>query len=234
LTLGSVEAVNLVNNHTMDYLEIGLTDTMQALDERGIAYFSHFAPTVIEIKGIRIALIGLAFPIRESNVKWMCEQIAAYRADPDIGLIIANFHWGAEYYITQNKEQVQTARRVIDAGADIVVGTHPHVLQGMEVYNGKPIFYSLGNFSFGGDSAPRDLDTALMQLEYDISGETPSLVRLQVFPINMTESSLGTAQDYHPVIATSPKQIASIFKKLSWGARGLPDDFFETGLWLIE
>jgi len=235
LTLGSVEAVSLANNHTLDYLEQGMNDTKQALDERGIAYCSHFEPAVIEIKGVRIALVGLSYPIRESNVNWMREQVAAYRDQPDIDLIIAKFHWGAEYWYLPFQYQIDAARQVIDSGADLVVGTHPHVLQGIEMYEGKPIFYSLGNFSFGGNSSPRDIDTAVIQVEYDIGGEgKPSLVRLEVFPFLATEAPLGYIQDYRPIRATDEKDITRIFKKLSRDRSGLPEDFFETGLWLME
>jgi len=235
LTLGSVEAVNLANNHTLDFFERGMLDTKQALDERGIAYCSHNEPMVVEIKGTRIALLGLSYPLLKNKMSQLCEQIAAFRAQPDIDLIIVNFHWGYENDYRQSRDQIAGARQVIDSGADLVVGTHPHVLQGIEVYNGAPIFYSLGNFSFGGNSMPRDLDTAVMQVEYDISGEgKPALVRLEVFPYLVTERPLRRVQDYRPIPATDPADIARIMKKLSWGTAGLPEDFFETGLWLIE
>jgi len=235
LTLGSVEAVNLANNHTLDFFERGMLDTKQALDERGIAYCSHSEPTVVEIKGRRIALLGISYPLNERKLARFCQQVAAFRAQPDIDLIITNFHWGYEYRYRQAKDQASAARRVIDSGADLVVGTHPHVLQGMEVYQGVPILYSLGNFSFGGNSMPRDLDTAVIQVEYDIGGEgKPALVRLEVFPYLLTERPLRRVQDYRPIPATDPADIARIMKKLSWGAAGLPEDFFETGQWLVE
>lgn len=235
LTLGSVEAVNMANNHALDFFERGLNDTKQALDARGIAYCSFKEPTVIEIKGTRIALVGLAYPLAKGNMRWMCEQIAAYRAQPDIDLIIASFHWGHEYEYRQDANQRAFARRAIDSGADLVVGTHPHVLQGIEVYEGKPIFYSLGNFSFGGNSMPRDLDTVVMQAEYHIGGEgKPSLARLEAFPCLLTEAPLHEPQDFRPIRATDETDIARIFKKLSWGTGGLPEDFFDTGLWVVE
>jgi len=235
LTLGSVEAVNLANNHSKDYLERGVIDTKQALDERGIAYCYHYEPTVVEVKGRKIALLGISYPLRKSKVAAMCEQIVAFRADPEIDLIIANFHAGIENTYKQRGDQITAAHQVIDSGADVVVGTHPHVLQGMEMYKGKPIFYSLGNFSFGGNSRPKDLETAVVQLEYDIGGEEkPQLVRLQVFPYLVTEAPLGRVQDYRPIPATDPANIASIFKRLSWGSSGLPEHFFQTGLWIIE
>jgi len=235
LVLGSVEAVNMANNHSRDYLDRGTMDTKNALAARGIAYCYHYEPTVVEIKGRKIALLGISYPLRKSKVQGMREQIEAFRADPNIDLIIANFHAGIENTYKQRKDQITAAHQVIDSGADVVVGTHPHVLQGMEVYKGKPIFYSLGNFSFGGNNSPNDLETAVIQLEYDIGGEgKPQLVRLQVFPYMITEAPLKKVQDYRPVPAMNPANIASIFKKLSWGSSGLPEDFFQTGLWVIE
>lgn len=236
LTLGSVEAVNLANNHTLDYLERGLNDTKQALDERGIAYCAQFESTVVEIKGVRIALVGLCYPMLRSSVSWMREQVAAYRDQPDVDLIIASFHWGLEYRYKPVQDQWNTARLAIDSGADLVVGTHPHVLQGIEMYEGKPILYSLGNFSFGGSNMPRkDRDTAVIQVEYDIGGEgKPSLVRLEAFPYLVTEVPLGRVQDYRPVKVTDPEDARRILEKLSLDANGLPESFFETGLWLAE
>jgi len=235
LVLGSVEAVNFANNHAFDYHERGFVDTIAALDERGIAHCSRYTPTVIEIKGAKIALLGIAYPLRASKVKSLNEQITDFHADPDIDLIIVSFHAGYENVYKQGREQIAAMRQAIDCGADVIVGTHPHVLQGMEVYEGKPIFYSLGNFSFGGNNIPRDLETAVIQLEYDIGGEgKPQLVRLEVFPYLVTSAPLKKTQDYRPIPATDPENIASILNKLSWGSQGLPEDFFETGVWIIE
>lgn len=237
LTLGSVEAVNLANNHSLDFGERGLDDTRRALDERGIAYCANTQPVVLEVKGCRIAMLGMSYSLSSGKVKALCGQIASYRADPAIDLIIVSFHWGIEMRYRQAKEQIDTARRAIESGADIVVGTHPHVLQGMEMYQGRPVFYSLGNFSFGGNASPKDFDTAVIQLEYDISGkaagEKPTLARLEVIPYLITEIPLGLTQDYRPVEA-SGEDARRVLRKLSWGNKGLPEGFFDTGYWELD
>jgi len=108
----------------------------------------------------------------------------------------------------------------------------------MEVYQGKPIFYSLGNFSFGGNSRPRDFDTAMIQLEYDIGEkngkkEKPRLVRLEVIPCHLSEGEVGMTQDYRPVKVTD-RDARNVLKKLSKKSKGLPDGFFETGIWMLD
>ena len=87
-------------------------------------------------------------------------------------LVICMFHWGQELYYTPNSSQTSLAHACIDAGADIIYGTHPHCLQPVEIYNGKPIFYSLGNWVFGGNTQPSDPDTAIIQviIKRDLDG----------------------------------------------------------------
>lgn len=232
LVQGSIEAVNLANNHTMDYLERGLKDTKAALDARGIAYCQSYEPTVVEAKGLRIALLGLTYPLRKVHLKALYSDIEAFRAQ-GIDLIVVSFHWGKELSLKQNLDQVAVAHATIDHGADIVVGTHPHVLQGMEVYKNKPIFYSLGNFSFGGNVSPRDIDTAIIQTTYDITDSGLQLARLEVFPCAVTSNALGESQDYRPVFV-SGEAAQRVLKKLSYRAAGLPEDFFSTGIWVLR
>ncbi len=230
LTKSSIEAVNLANNHTMDFGAQGLADTQQALTERGIAYAIDWEPTVIEVKGRKIALLGMAYPVFDKKVDKVCAQIAAYRADPDIDLIIISCHWGFEMKYDQDVDQKRAAAQFVDAGADLVVGTHPHVLQGMQMMQDKPVFYSLGNFCFGGNSMPRDRDTAVIRLEYDISGQQPKLALLEAIPYLVSEQEIGIPQDYRPVPATG-EAARRILKKLSCQASGLPEGFFDTGRW---
>jgi poly-gamma-glutamate synthesis protein (capsule biosynthesis protein) len=236
LSLGSVEAVNMANNHSGDFGPEGLKDTREALDARGVV---HCGPTladttVVTIKGQRILLLGAAYPFSQKRVTEMCEAIAGLRkSNPDIALFVLSVHWGSEMRYKQTSFQKSMAHQLIDAGVDIVVGTHPHVLQGMEMYNGKPIFYSLGNFSFGGNSMPRDVDTAVIQAAYDITDGGLRLSRLEVFPYAMSQNRQGTRQDYRPV-PVSGKAAARVLEKLSWQASGFPADFFETGRWIFQ
>lgn len=232
LVQGSIEAVNLANNHSMDYLERGLKDTKAALDARGIAYCQSYEPAVVEVKGLRIALLGLTYPLRKIHLNALYDDIAGFHAQ-GVDLVVVSFHWGSEGSLKQNVDQVAVARAAIDHGADIIVGTHPHVLQGMEVYKDKPIFYSLGNFSFGGNISPKDIDTAIIQTTYDITDSGLQLARLEVFPCAVTSNALGESQDYRPVFV-SGKDAQRVLKKLSYNAAGLPEEFFSTGVWALR
>jgi len=231
LPLGSVEAVNLANNHTMDYGVQGFEDTIAALDAQGVAHCGQDCPAVVEAKGRKIALLGFTYPLANARLTALYEEIEAYREREDIALIVVSFHWGREMTYEPRADQIRTAHAAIDHGADVVVGTHPHVLQSMEMYNGKPIFYSLGNFCFGGDGRPPDFDTAVMRLAYNVTDGGLRLARLEVIPCSISQQPQSKTQDFRPV-KVEGDDAARILKKLSKGARGFAEGFFETGLWI--
>jgi poly-gamma-glutamate synthesis protein (capsule biosynthesis protein) len=175
---GGVDLVTLANNHTMDYDEQGLLETMDTLDKAGIRHMGAGRnllearrPEVIDVKGQRIAYLGYygeeyaagvtsagTNPILEDRI---AQDIKALRSQVD--WIVVNYHWGEEKAVYPADWQVQLAHFTIDQGADLVVGHHPHVLQGAEIYKGRPIAYSLGNFIFGGHSR-RNYDTAVLKV----------------------------------------------------------------------
>ncbi|MBD1938936.1 CapA family protein [Microcoleus sp. FACHB-68] len=179
LTEGGVDIVNLANNHTMDYEAPGLEETLQTLDGAGIRYVGAGRdikearrPEIIEVKGQRIAYLGYYDPESHAAAEQVAgtnplleaqiaEDISAIRNQVD--WIIVNYHWGAELADYPADWQRQLAHFTIDQGADVVVGHHPHVLQGAEIYKGRPIAYSLGNFIFGGNSRS-DYDTAVLKV----------------------------------------------------------------------
>ncbi len=179
LTAGGVDIVNLANSHAMDYEEPGLVETINTLNNAGIAHLGAGRdlkearrPDIIEVKGQRIAYLGYydadlnaadqgkagTNPRRNHRV---AEDIRALKGQVD--WIIVNYHWGVELADYPGDWQIDLARFTIDQGADLVVGHHPHVLQGAEVYKGRPIVYSLGNFIFGGN-ARSDYDTAVLKV----------------------------------------------------------------------
>lgn len=162
LTRGSVEAVSVANNHTLDYGPKGYAATLETLDRYGIPYVERDAGRLITLPdGLKVGLYGMVYyryPTAE-------ELRAAFAELKEQGAQVIIFlpHWGVEYSYTPNEVQIQTAHDAIDAGANIVCGSHPHVLQSIERYNGGIIYYSLGNFSFGGNADPGDYDTALIR-----------------------------------------------------------------------
>jgi poly-gamma-glutamate capsule biosynthesis protein CapA/YwtB (metallophosphatase superfamily) len=179
LTQGGVDIVTLANNHAMDYQASGLFETMETLDQAGIHYIGAGRdiaearrPEIMEVKGQRIAFLGYydadfhaageGIPgTNPTHNDRIAEDIRAIRNQVD--WIVVNYHWGEEKSSYPGDWQVKLAHFTIDQGADLVVGHHPHVLQGAEIYKGRPIAYSLGNFIFGGNSRS-DYDTAVLKV----------------------------------------------------------------------
>ena len=152
LSGSGVELCNLANNHAMDYGGAGLRQTAEVLAANGIGYCGFTEAWSAEMKGVRVTALG--FTKWDHTPEQVTEAIAAARQDCD--LLIVNMHWGWERQNQQCHEQVELGRAAVDAGADLVIGTHPHVYQGIEKYKGKYIVYSLGNFCFAGNANPDD------------------------------------------------------------------------------
>ena len=168
LTDGSIEVVTLANNHSSDYGPDSLTDTQHYLDEEGIEWCSGDKIVVKDFNGVKVGLIGIyVLDIGEERAKQVEETIAAAK-DQGAQLIVVAFHWGTERETKPDKTQTSLAHLAIDCGADLVVGHHPHVLQGIEKYSGKYICYSLANFCFGGNSNPSDKDTMIFQQTFSV------------------------------------------------------------------
>lgn len=160
LTSSSVEAANMANNHSMDYGKISRTDTKNYLTKAGILNFRGKRIAYTEINGIKIALAGVNI-LNDVEKTYFEEVVRTAKANAD--LVILSVHWGEEKATEPNDEQKEFAHKAIDCGADLVLGTHPHVLQGIEKYNGKYIAYSLGNFCFGGNNSPSDKDAMMFR-----------------------------------------------------------------------
>ena len=171
LTSGSVEAVNTANNHSHDYGEQSYTDTLTALDNAGITHFGYDDTAVMDIKGIKVGLVGI-YELKDhlGREQQLKDNIAKVKAD-GAELIVVIFHWGNETETVPDTNQMTLGRLAIDEGADLVCGHHPHVLQGIETYKGKNIVYSLGNFCFGGNSSPSDMDTMIFQQTFTVTSE---------------------------------------------------------------
>ncbi|MGG4220520.1 CapA family protein [Paenibacillus jamilae] len=183
MAAAGIDAVNLANNHILDQGTSGLLDTLKYLDEKGIAHAGAgrnakeaYAPHYFERNGIKIALLGATRVMPEAN--WnagatqpgvagaydstaIVKSIREARNQADLVIVIA--HWGKERATALEPHQTELSHAFIDAGADLVVGGHPHVLQGMEQYKGKWIAYSTGNFIFSKSTVPATWDTAIFQ-----------------------------------------------------------------------
>ena len=194
LTAGSIEAVNLANNHTKDYGNTGYKNTLETLTNEKITYVESFnTATYTTASGLKIGLYAATGNISTSDIKNDVKKLR----DEGAQIVIASFHWGVEYSYRPNATQKKIAHAAIDAGADIVVGHHPHVLQPVEKYGNGVIYYSLGNFCFGGNRNPDDKDTVLIQqLVIQDPDGTVRLGETKLIPFRV--SSVTDKNDYKP------------------------------------
>lgn len=201
LTGSSVEAVTVANNHSRDYGAQSLTDTRNTLDAAGIIHFGYDVTNVVEVKGVKIGLVGIYeladHTGRTEQVKTNIAKVKEEGAD----IVIVIFHWGIERDAAPNPNQTTLGRLAIDEGADLVCGHHPHVLQGIETYKGKNIVYSLGNFCFGGNSNPSDKDTMIFQQTFTVTKDGVKDDNVtNIIPCSL--SSESNRNNYQPTPAT--------------------------------
>ena len=199
LLAGDVEGVNLANNHTNDYGEEGYNDTKKYLNNAKIDYFGYDNILIKNIKGIKIAFLGytgVGLWISDDNE--MAKAIKRLKKEEMIDIVVVNFHWGNEYSYTMTSTQIKRAHLAINSGADIVIGSHPHVVQGIEKYNDKYIIYSLGNFVFGGNSNPGvKARTALItKLYITVKNKKLDELDFQLIPVSI--SSIKNRNNYQP------------------------------------
>lgn len=195
LTENSVEGVSLANNHSGDYGEEGYASTKKVLEDAGVSYVERDDSTVITLEnGIKVGLYGAVY--YKLDAKVITQEIRKLRENgADIVIFVP--HWGAEGAYRPAQDQIELAHQAIDAGADIVFGSHPHVLQPIEEYKDGVIFYSLANFCFGGNIYPGDLDTALIQQEF-VRDETGKLALGERTVVPCSVSSITERNNYQP------------------------------------
>lgn len=218
LTSGSVEAVTLANNHSKDYGTQSLTDTRNTLDAAGVIHFGYDQTAIVNVKGVKIGLIGI-YELADhlGRTTQLKNNIAKVKAE-GAQLIIVNFHWGIERDYVPNSNQTTLARLAIDEGADLVCGHHPHVLQGIETYKGKNIVYSLGNFCFGGNSNPSDKDTMIFQQTFTITKDGVKEDNItNIIPCSL--SSEKNRNNYQPTPATGEEATRILNKVQKYSAK---------------
>ena len=220
LTGGSVEAVNTANNHSHDYGEQSFDDTLAALDDAGIVHFGYDETAVMDVKGIKVGLVGIYELYdhleREQQLK---DNIAKVKAD-GAQLIVVIFHWGNETETVPDSNQTTLGRIAIDEGADLVCGHHPHVLQGIETYKGRNIVYSLGNFCFGGNSSPSDMDTMIYQQTFTIDADGVKKDNVtNIIPCSISSAAYDGYNNYQPAPAEGDETtriLGKINERSSW------------------
>ncbi|MBQ8653981.1 MAG: CapA family protein [Clostridia bacterium] len=227
--LGNVDVCNLANNHGRDFGWDGFYDTQAAMDAQGIKHFGYDYTLTMEVKGVKIGFVGYCYPIDKSKMRSYKEKIAELRAD-GCTFIIASAHWGKEESLNINLQQRSGAPALIDMGADMVYGHGSHTLQPIQIYKGKVIFYSLSNFTFGANANPKDADTAVVQLTYDINEDGTMTAReLLAIPYKMHNKG-----DFRPYPIEDAEAWTKCMKKLVFYKDKdpdscLPDTFLETG-----
>lgn len=216
LTTSSVEAANLANNHSADYGDVSLTDTIKYLNEAGISNFIGTNTSIREINGISVGLVGIN-ALNEEEAEKLEKAIGSVKG---LGaqLVIVSMHWGEEKSNYPTNDQIQLAHKAVDLGADLVIGTHPHVLQGIEKYNGRYIAYSLGNFCFGGNNNPADKDTVIYrQIFTFVDGILQEDDNMALIPA--TISSHDEYNDYQPSIASGERKTEIQNRLLEYSAQ---------------
>lgn len=201
LKKGSVEVVNLANNHSFDYGSDGYTETKEVLDKAKIGYACGDLVYTKTVNNIKVGFMGINATAGYDDAASMLKQDMKTLEEEECDLVIAEFHWGTEGNYDPDTEQVNLAHKAIDAGADLVIGAHPHVLQGIEVYKDAYILYSMGNFVFGGNDNPKDYATMLFQMTFTFeNGELvadTSLKSAQIIPFRLSTSK--TTNNYQPI-----------------------------------
>jgi len=164
LVHGSVELVNIDNNHSHDYGVEGHEETKASLSAVGVGYFGRGKVARRTVKGIEVINLGYLGGPKGTRAKVVADVTRLKKAD---NLVIVSFHWGVEAFYATHPDQRRLGKAVLDAGADLVLGHHPHVLQGIETYKERHIVYSLGNFVFGANSRPADMDSIIYQAHFE-------------------------------------------------------------------
>ena len=233
LTSASVEAASIANNHTYDYGDVGLRDTIQALEAEGVEWFGtrarHTTDTekflFYEKDGVTVCLMSLYWDDYlqgnpKGNGAFLSEEIKRIKESGEADAVIAILHGGQEYGRHRTRPQTVFTKMAMNAGADLVICHHAHVVMGMDVINNRSAFYSLGNFSFGGNknayqkrgSKVQDAAPALIvraELTFDdegnYKGQQMTLYPVQITSVDRPEGSTeDQPNDYQPKFITGP------------------------------
>ncbi len=217
LSLASIEGVNVSNNHIYDFGNEGFKDTLAVLKSNNIAYFGEGNQWVTEAKGIKFGFLGYqGWSASTSLLNKIKSDISELKSKVDV--VVINLHWGVERAYTPNDVQKKIAHFAIDSGADLIIGHHPHVIQGIEKYNNRFICYSLANFCFGGNSNPSDKDTFIFQTDFKFSNSKLTQIGIKAIPCSI--SSVPSYNDYRPTPMTGQKK-SDLLSKLNGYSMGL-------------
>ena len=213
LTGSSVEVATMGNNHRLDYGERGCEETKEVLDKAGIGWCYDDNYLIKEVKGIKVGFVSVNRVYDgDAILPWLEEGYRQLRAQ-GCQLVIACVHWGQNFVSEIKNHQLTIGYDLIDMGYDLVVGNHPHILQGMQVYKGKFICYSLGNFCYGGSKNPEDKDSGIFRQTFTfVDGVLQPGVDAQFIPCRLSGSN--DKNNYRPTLATG-ETFTRILEKLN-------------------
>ena len=213
LKKGSIEAVGFANNHCRDFGSGSYTDTINIFKESGITYSSYSKVGVYKVKGKKIGMISVNGLENISSVKQLIQSGMKKLKEKKVDIRIVSMHAGIEHNYSVSGTQKCIAHYAVDKGADLVLGHHPHNLQGMEKYKGVCIVYSLGNFCFGGNTNPSDKDTMVFQQTFVFHKDKLKKNKSTIKIIPCSVSSASGINNYQPT-PVKGKRKAQILRKL--------------------
>lgn len=197
LPAAGIETVSYENNHADDMGEAGLKETKESLLGVGVTYASEGEPCTMIVKGVKIG--SLAYQGWRDRKEELLSKLPADIDDlrsQGCDIIIISFHWGNEKDYSPTETQIALGRAAVDAGADLVIGHHSHRINPIELYNGKYICYSLGNFSFAGNKKPDDMSSYIFQIRMRIKDGVLSNDAIKLIPCRI--SSRTDYNDFAP------------------------------------
>ena len=229
LSNNSVEVATIENNHIDDFGDQGRADTQAALTAAGVQWADEYHSTIYETQGIRIAVLAYkTFDYYSTLFTKVPQEIAAAREQAD--LVVCCFHWGAEKDYAPNANQQKLGHLAIDSGADLVIGHHSHRINPIERYNGKYIVYSVGNFSFAGNSKPDDMSTFIFQTRFRFKNGELVANPFRIIPCRI--SSKSNENDFAPTPYDTDLQVNNVIntmlknsKKLEYAVDYYPLDW---------
>lgn len=218
LNSASVEVAGVANNHALDFGIAGLKETARVLEDADIGVCGYGASYTTEVNGIKITC--MAVTEWDYTIDDLAVMLRAQRANCD--LLIVMIHWGEEKLYQATDSQVAYGRALVDAGADLVLGSHSHVVGGIELYNGKYIVYGLGNFCFGGNANPSDKDAMIFQQTFVLApGSSIADGGISIIPVS--SSSVSDSNDYRPTPLTGTEALRVLRKIGGYSALNMGD-----------
>ncbi|WAO23065.1 CapA family protein [Paenilisteria newyorkensis] len=223
LPASGVDPANLANNHTMDYFQVGYDDTLKAFKDNDIPVFNKNMPLITKIGGIETILLGYDCRSSQQSASYLAKieaDVKKYKKPNN--LVIVNMHWGVEYHETPVDYQTQFGHAIIDAGADIIMGSHPHRLESVEKYNGKYIVYSMGDFAFGADPTLLSRMTSMFRLRFTEDDGKVVLKNMSIVPTYENSDGSLNENNYQPlpVFGDDAKKIVNELIRISKPIQG--------------